>query len=98
MIAFRETERQTSGIVHLIIKGFIRNEMSERAYRHRNEFGRWMERDLLHQLRRSGYVTGRISSRDGFRPAPAFISPMKFLRCRLSALMESLTGTVRCKA
>ncbi len=56
--------------VHVLSNRGSPDEMDARAYRHRNEVGQWMERDLLNQLRRSGYVAGQISSRDEFQPGP----------------------------
>ena len=42
--------------------------MNERQYQFRVEVGEWMERDLLNQLRRSGYETRQITSRSDFTP------------------------------
>ncbi len=42
--------------------------MDERQYQFRIEVGQWMERDLLNQLRRSGYEASQISSRADFTP------------------------------
>ncbi|MFO7811985.1 MAG: DUF4410 domain-containing protein, partial [Pelovirga sp.] len=42
--------------------------MDERQYQYRIEVGQWMERDLLNQLRRSGYEASQISSRTEFTP------------------------------
>ena len=41
-------------------------EMTERQYKYRIEVGQYMERDLINRLRRSGYRTELINSKDEF--------------------------------
>lgn len=41
-------------------------EMTERQYKYRIEVGQYMERDLINRLRRSGYRTALINSKDEF--------------------------------
>ena len=41
-------------------------EMTERQYKYRIEVGQYMERDLINRLKRSGYRTELINSKDEF--------------------------------
>ncbi len=56
--------------IHTLVNRGDPDTMNERQYRHRNEVGEWMERDLLTQLNRAGYVAHQIHSREEFEPAP----------------------------
>ncbi len=43
------------------------NAMNKKQYSMRQEVGNWMERDLVNQLRRSGYEPKLVKSKDAYR-------------------------------
>ncbi len=56
--------------IHVLSHRGDAQELTERQYKHRNEVGSWMEKDLLNMLRRAGYEPRLISGWNDFNYRP----------------------------